>query len=250
MSYLKDLHVHTKYSDGQNTIEEMIQSAISKGLTDIAITDHSYTFYDTSYCMKKEKYIEYISEVNKLKEKYKDKINILCGIEQDFHSTESTKEFDIVIGSVHYLLLGDKYVPIDEDFLLLNEIARKYCNNDIYNIIEKYFDTISNIVEKTNCDIIGHFDYISKYNKRHNLFDENNERYVNAYKKAIDKLVKYNKPFEINTAAIYKKLKDEPYPSKKIREYIKKKGGKFILNSDSHSVDTICRCFDDYENEI
>lgn len=250
MSILRDLHTHTKYSDGQNTIEEMILSAIDKGLSEIAITDHSFTFYDTSYCMQKENIEKYINEVNSLKEKYKDKIKVYCGIEQDFHSAEPTDKYDLIIGSVHYLKLNDEYVPIDEDFLLLNEIAKKYCNNDIYDIIEKYFDTMSQMVEKTNCDIIGHFDYISKYNKRHNLFDEHNERYVKAWQKAADNLVKYDKPFEINTAAIYKGLKDDAYPSKEIRDYIKEKGGRFILNSDSHSIDTLCKEFDKFQNEI
>lgn len=35
-----DLHLHTRYSDGYNSVDEIIQMAVSKGLTHIAITDH------------------------------------------------------------------------------------------------------------------------------------------------------------------------------------------------------------------
>lgn len=35
-----DLHLHSAYSDGSATVIELIQKAVSKGLTHIAITDH------------------------------------------------------------------------------------------------------------------------------------------------------------------------------------------------------------------
>lgn len=35
-----DLHLHSAYSDGSATVIELIQQAVSKGLTHIAITDH------------------------------------------------------------------------------------------------------------------------------------------------------------------------------------------------------------------
>ena len=38
---LGDLHVHTTATDGKNSIEEMAQAARDRGLTYIAITDHS-----------------------------------------------------------------------------------------------------------------------------------------------------------------------------------------------------------------
>lgn len=35
-----DSHIHTRYSDGYNTVEEVVQIAKDKGLTHIAMTDH------------------------------------------------------------------------------------------------------------------------------------------------------------------------------------------------------------------
>lgn len=35
-----DLHLHSTYSDGSATVTELVQQALSKGLTHIAITDH------------------------------------------------------------------------------------------------------------------------------------------------------------------------------------------------------------------
>ena len=36
-----DLHMHTVFSDGKNTAEEMVQEAISRGLETVGISDHS-----------------------------------------------------------------------------------------------------------------------------------------------------------------------------------------------------------------
>ena len=80
---LEDLHTHTRYCDGKNTPEEMVKAAIEKGLTRIGFSGHSYTFFDERYCMSIPNVIRYIAEINGLKESYRGKIEILCGVEQD-----------------------------------------------------------------------------------------------------------------------------------------------------------------------
>ena len=103
------------------------------------------------------------------------------------------------------------------------------------------------MVEKTNANIIGHLDLITKFNKDYNLFDETHPRYVNAYQKAVDKLIKYNIPFEINSGAISRGYQDKPYPAKQIADYIKQKGGKLILSSDSHSKENVAFEYDKWK---
>ena len=89
---LTDLHVHTNYCDGKNTPEEMVLAAIEKGMECIGFSVHSYTEFDTSFCIKSEKVADYKAEINGLKEKYKDKIRILCGTEMDYFSEMPKKE--------------------------------------------------------------------------------------------------------------------------------------------------------------
>lgn len=78
---LVNLHTHTTFCDGKNSPEEMVLSAISKGFSVLGFSGHGYTSYDLSYCMKDMG--GYISTVNMLKEKYKDKIEIYLGVEED-----------------------------------------------------------------------------------------------------------------------------------------------------------------------
>ena len=91
---LQDLHTHTTYCDGKNSPEEMVLSAIEKGLDRIGICTHGYTDFDESYCIPHEEYGKFQDEINALKEKYADKIDVLCGVEQDVFSNTETEGFD------------------------------------------------------------------------------------------------------------------------------------------------------------
>ena len=244
---LRDLHVHTNYCDGINTPEEMILSAIEKNMECIGFSAHSYTFFDESYCIKKEEIEDYILEINALKEKYKEKICILCGIEQDYYSDMPTDKYDYVIGSVHYLKIGNAYLSIDETKENFVEIAEKYFSNDYYAFAEKYFSTVAEMAEKLHPDIIGHFDLISKFNKDYTLFDETDKRYILSRNTAADRILKLGIPFEINVGGISRGYKLMPYPDIPTILYLAERGGKFIFSGDSHSKDTLCLEFEKWE---
>lgn len=241
-----DLHTHSTFSDGNNTPEEIVISAIEKGMKKIGISDHSFTAFDQSYCIPKNKINNYIACINDLKTKYNDKIEVLLGIEQDYYSDECTKNYDYVIGSVHYVKIDNNYIPVDETADILKDAATKYFQGNIYDLIDLYYHTVSNVISKTNADIIGHIDLISKFNENNLLFDEKDPRYVRAYTKACDKLLETGKVFEINTGAISRGYKTAPYPSNDIFSYLKSKGAKFILSSDSHSKDSLCFMFEKF----
>ena len=239
--------MHTCYCDGKNTPEEMVQSAIEKGLSTVGISGHSYTFFDESYCMQKADIPRYLAECRYLRAKYFDQIHVLCGVEQDYYSEYPTDDFDYVIGSVHYIKVEGEYIPVDESIDILRAAVQKHFDGDVYALCEAYFATVADVVKKTECDIIGHFDLISKFIEKEPLFDTQRPRYVAAWKAAVDRLVQYGVPFEVNTGAISRGYRTQPYPSEEMREYIRKKGGRFVLSSDAHSTDAIMCGFEEYE---
>ena len=101
--------------------------------------------------------------------------------------------------------------------------------------------------EVTKCDIIGHFDLITKFIEQDPAFDTNHPRYVKAWQQAADELLKTGKPFEINTGAISRGYRTSPYPAKEIRDYIRAHGGKLILSSDAHAKENIAFRFDEWK---
>ena len=101
-----DLHMHTRASDGRNTIEDMARAALERGYEYIAITDHSATHGFGNHVSpdELERQIERIAEVDARL----DGITVLAGTETNIlpngspdYDDELLAELDWVIGSVH-----------------------------------------------------------------------------------------------------------------------------------------------------
>ena len=241
-----DLHMHTVWSDGTNTAEEMVQEAIRKGLETVGISDHS----SGDPCgMTLEQSADYRAEIARLKEKYAGQIRVLCGLERDYF-TDDFADYDYTIGSVHWLAMPDgHHVPIDYMAEKLREGADRYFGGDFYALAEAYYAMMAKVVEVTKCDIIGHFDLITKFIEQDPAFDTNHPRYIKAWQKAADELLKTGKPFEVNTGAISRGYRTAPYPAKEIRDYIREHGGKLIMSSDAHAKENIAFRFDEWEGK-
>jgi len=101
-----DLQMHTKWSDGANTIEEMVQEARKLGHKFIAITDHVGSL-KIAGGMDEEKIAEQAREIEKVREKYDD-IYIFHGVEANIMKDgsidvgkEVLKNVDVVLASIH-----------------------------------------------------------------------------------------------------------------------------------------------------
>ena len=208
----------------------------------LGFSGHAHTPFDEEACMSVDETRSYVDEIFRLKAKYAGKIEILCGTEQDYYSDTATNSYDYVIGSVHYVEIGGKYFSVDDTPEIL-EAGIRACGGDEYVLSERYFALVSDVVNRTGADIIGHFDLITKFGR----IDEDNPRYIDAALSAADTLLKTGKPFEINTGAISRGYKSFPYPSLRILKYIAERGGSVILSSDSHSKNTLMFKFTEYE---
>lgn len=245
-----DLHTHTTFSDGRNSPEEMVLSAIDRGLSVLGISDHSYTSFDERYCIPRARLEEYKTCIHSLREKYRNRIGIALGLEKDYYSDTVDDGYDYLIGSVHYIKLGGEYIPVDESAQILIDAAVRHCGGDLYSLAEIYYNTVSDVIHRTNADIIGHFDLFKKFNRDGSLFDERAPRYKKAVIDATDRLLAFDVPFEVNTGAISRGYRDDLYPSPEIIGYIKARGGKLILSSDSHAANSLCFAFGQFADSI
>ncbi|MEE0896963.1 MAG: PHP domain-containing protein, partial [Acutalibacteraceae bacterium] len=109
MNHLQNLHIHTTYADGRDSPEEIVLKAIEKRFDSIGFSEHTYMeFSDYPYQMTVADMPKYKNEILSLKEKYKNQIEIFCGLEYDLFSEVPVKDFDYLIGSVHYLDFNGK----------------------------------------------------------------------------------------------------------------------------------------------
>ncbi|MBR0045031.1 MAG: histidinol-phosphatase [Synergistaceae bacterium] len=247
---LSDYHVHTKFCDGKSTSEEIVQAALKLNMTDLGFSGHAHVKFDEESTMSLDGTENYKREINNLKLKYADRLRILLGVEQDYYSDLPLDDYDYVIASVHTLFIDEQnFFHVDYSPEMLCDAAQKYFAGDFYKLAELYYKYESDLLNKIKHEkiIIGHFDLITKYNENFKLFNENDARYLDAAFNAVDELVKFNFPFEINTGAIARGYRTSPYPNLKILKRIKEKGGRVILSSDSHHASTLCLKFNECE---
>ena len=243
-----NLHTHSTFCDGCDELEKTVLSAIKLGFDSLGFSGHSYTDFDLRYCMSKEDTGVYILKINDLEEKYKDKIEIYCGLEKDYYSCDNNK-FDYKIGSVHYFMKDGKFHDVDASEEELLNAVNDFYNGDIYSCIEDYFSTVANLKRKTNCDIIGHFDLIKKFNYNNSMFDDTDKRYVNSAIGAVTQLLNEEVIFEYNTSGMRKNVK-QMYPADFILKEIAQKKGKVIITSDCHSCELLDYGFDDAKEKL
>ena len=228
----------------------MVLSAIAHGCDAIGFSGHSFVAPDPDYCMSIEKITEYCAEVRNAAEKYKDKIKVFLGIEQDIISDTALydDEYDYKIGSVHSVFKNGKYCSVDASDENFSYIVNEVYGRDPYALCEDYFEELARVFEVTRCDIVGHIDLVTKFNEGGKYFDETNERYVAAAERAIKKLADDGVIFEINTGAISRGYRKSPYPARHLLEIVRREGGKVTYSSDCHAAENILCGYKDAVN--
>lgn len=101
-----DLHVHSSWSDGVDTIPEIVESAKKLGYSYVAICDHSESL-KIAGGLEKERKLTQIAEIRKLNEKMSG-FRILAGAEVDIkgdgtldYDDEVLEKLDIVVAAIH-----------------------------------------------------------------------------------------------------------------------------------------------------
>jgi len=99
-------HVHTTYSDGINTLEEIVRHCAELGYEYVGITDHSQSAYYAGG-LNEEDLEQQREEIEALREEY-PQVAIFCGVESDIRADGSLdypdqllQKLDFVIASVH-----------------------------------------------------------------------------------------------------------------------------------------------------
>ena len=253
MKYISNLHTHTTYCDGKNTVEENIQYAIDKELISLGFSGHSH-FYIDDTSMSEENTIKYLENIKKAKYIYKDKIQVYLGIEGDYYSnlnkdTDKEMGLDYRIGSVHYIDDGNNsYFPIDMSRESFNETIRHFCN--IKEVIFRYYDNVIKMIETQKPDIIGHLDLVRKYNLNKEYFTEEEDWYTKKVDEVIEVIAKNGNIVEVNTKIMNKNNLDAHYPNKNTIRKLLNKNIPLTINSDAHNACNIDHCYIEAAEEL
>ena len=242
VTILVNFHTHTTFCDGKNTAEEMVRAAIEKGFSAIGFSGHGYTAFDTSYCMADTD--GYCREIRRLQTVYAGKIDIALGVEEDAHAPVNDERFEYRLGSSHYVLKNGTYYPVDlsRDALWA---ALDAWGGDTHAYATDYYAQFCSYIREHKPHIIGHFDLLTKYEEQAAPLFLQNEEYHRIAKHYLLEALRYDCLFEVNAGAVSRGYRTAPYPHESLLYLLAKNGGKVILSSDSHCIETLDSGFDD-----
>ncbi|MCM8783909.1 MAG: DNA polymerase/3'-5' exonuclease PolX [Candidatus Omnitrophica bacterium] len=101
-----DLHLHSDWSDGMHSLEELAKEGIRRGYEYIAITDHSQSL-GIARGLDEERLLRQIEEIKKINQKLRN-FRLLCGTEVDIRKDGSLdldkkvlEKLDVVVAALH-----------------------------------------------------------------------------------------------------------------------------------------------------
>ena len=233
---LSNLHTHTTFCDGKSTAEETVKSAIERGFVSLGFSGHGYTAFELGSCMKDED--GYIKEINRLKEVYKDKIEIYLGTEEDAFSLIDRSKYEYIIGSSHFIRSKGEYIPIDLGAECIDRCLDAF-NGDVAALSEDYYGSFVKYLRARRPDVVGHFDLLTKYDECTAPRFLGNPSHDRIAEKFISEIGSDGFLFEVNTGAIARGMRVTPYPAVNLLHRIKKSGSSITLTSDCHNADYI-----------
>ncbi|MCK8818104.1 DNA polymerase/3'-5' exonuclease PolX [Natroniella sulfidigena] len=192
-----DLHMHSQWSDGSHTIEEMARACQQRGCQYLAICDHSKSL-QVANGLSVEQLKRQAEEIDKLNQRLE--ITILKGIEVDIledgldYSNQVLEELDLVVASIH----------------------RRF-NNSPTQIMERIFRALEN----PYVDILGH--PTGRLVLKRPPYGVEMER-------VIKKAVETNTILEINSSPKRLDLNAEDV------KLAKRLGAKVVINTDAHQI--------------
>ncbi|KAF2475635.1 histidinol phosphate phosphatase H [Lindgomyces ingoldianus] len=251
MPYSHHSHSGQFCAHAKNTLEEMIQEAISKGFHTFSLTEHIPRHIEDFYPEEELAYTEaslaklfddFTGEAARLRDEYSPKINIFIGFETEWirplsltliQEILAKHTFDFFMGSVHHV----HTVPIDFDKAAY-ERARAKAGGTDERLFEDYFDSQYEMLQALEPPVVGHFDLIR-------LLSDEPDAEFNGFNgvwerihRNLEYITSYGGILELNSSALRKGLA-QPYPCLPICEAFQRMGGRFTISDDSHSTDQV-----------
>jgi histidinol-phosphatase (PHP family) len=237
---IPDYHIHTylcHHAEGKP--QDYTQVALKKGITEICIADHAPApdGYDPKHRMSIEEFDYYTKMVTELKNT-NHSITVLYGIEADYYDgcEQFLREwlprqnFDLIIGSVHY---------IDTWGFDSTEARAVWETVNVPETWARYFAILQKLAATGLYDIVGHIDIPKKFNYRVD------EKWLEInVTPVLEQIASSNMAIEINTSGLRKPV-HEIYPSLYLLKMCKQYDIPICFGSDAHAPTEVGWAFDE-----
>ncbi len=241
-----NLHTHTQFCDGRDTMDAMAKAAAECGLEVLGFTPHSPVPIESPCNMDKDRTEEYYGETERLKEEYAGKMKVLRSFEIDYLGPDygphidwfQKQPLDYRLGSVHFVPNQDGVLlDCDGRFERFNRYLKDGYAGDLRYVVEKYFEQVLMMIERGGFDLLGHFDKIAGNASQAAPGIEDESWYEALVDDVISKAASSGLTVEINTKAY--KDKARFYPAERWWRKLIDSGVAIAVDSDAHYASKI-----------
>ncbi len=230
---LANYHTHTsRCRHATGTDEEYIQKAIAEGVKILGFSDHApYLYpngYKSYYKMTPEESAEYFASLSALREKYRDKIEILIGYESEYYPEIWEPTFNFWKNQPlrpEYLILGQHFVSREVDE---KNRVHSYSGSENPDDLRQYVGALIAGIATKKFTYLAHPDLFQFYGDER-LYIEEMHRLLSAVKSA-------DIPLEINLLGLSEGRK---YPNPLFWQLASEYSPKTLLACDAHEPERV-----------
>jgi len=242
MVHLSNLHTHSVFCDGKDTVEHMARRACDMGLVSLGFSGHGPQT-NNAFGMQSEP--EYAAEVRRVAGLYEGRMKIWLGVEEDYFGC-CRIGYDYRLGAVHYVRGRDgEDHSVDHNEACFERMLREGFGGDALAMARAYYGRVIEMCEKIRPDVVAHYDLICKFNENNRFFDERDPAYLAVSLETLDALFDGERLLEVNTGAMARGRRTRPYPDLCQLKRWRELGGRVILGSDCHDAEKLVCGFDE-----
>jgi histidinol-phosphatase (PHP family) len=241
---LTNYHTHTTFCDGQEAPKRYAEEAIKQSLKALGYSAHAPLPFPCNWTLPYKKYHTYLETIQSLKEKYRNQLEILCGLEIDYipdlwpqiKTMLNPDQLDFFIGSIHFVDCfedGTRWSvdgSHEEFYKGWNDIFKQ----DSHTLVHKYFDYTRQMVREMRPPIIGHLDKIKMQYCKDCFIPDTDPIYRKELMFTLEEIASAGSIVEVNTRGVYKRNELEFYPGQWVLKEMNHLNIPVTINSDAH----------------
>lgn len=238
---LTDYHLHLRPDDegtpaGQyftaENVDRYLAAAAAAGIEELGVSEHVYRFHQALDLWSHPLWVEnavddldaYCEFVRTTPLRLGVECDFIPGAEEQTAALLAVRDFDYVVGSVHFV--GDGDAAVDHDGFDVWEGGE-----DAERIWSRYFEMLAEAARSNLFDILAHPDLVKVWGRDRRPLPEGDLR--RFYEPAVEAIAESGIAVELSTAGLRKPVA-ELYPAVGFAELCVEAGAPFALSSDAH----------------
>jgi histidinol-phosphatase (PHP family) len=242
---LTDYHVHLRPDEREHTAaryftaanaERYREIAAERGIAELGVAEHVYRFRAALEVWQHPFWREYaVDDLDDYCAFVREETDLRLGIEADFvpgredrmASLLEAREFDFVVGSVHFL--REHAVDLDDEWDVWGR------GESPERVWGRYFETLAEAARSGLFDVMAHPDLVKMWGPRRPRPEGDPRRW---YEPAVEAFADAGVAVEVSTAGLRKPV-GEIYPARAMLEMVAEAGCPVALSSDAHVPDDL-----------